>query len=146
MKPLATLADLQKGWRDLTDDEALEASTLIDRASAQLYTLLGRANIAVDPANELQMINLCTVTCNMVRRVLGGADNVSQISQTIGSTTASLSFSNPDGSLYLSKADKELLGLIGKNRYRTVQAHTWADECCCDWWWKTPCLSLAQCH
>jgi hypothetical protein len=145
MKPLATITDLQKGWRDLDDEESIAASTLIDRASAQLYTLFARHHMEVDASNEIQAINLTTVTCNMVRRVLDGAGNVSQMAQTIGSTTASLSFSNPDGSLYLSKADRELLGLTGKNRYRSIEAHTRFDECCCDWWC-TPCSSLATCR
>lgn len=146
MQPLATIADLQKGWRDLSDDEALAANTLLERASAQLYTLLNNHGIAVDVSNEIQAINLCTVTCNMVRRVLDiSAANVSQISQTIGSTTASMSFSNPDGSLYLTKADREMLGLVGKNRYRSIQAETWIDRHCCHDWWCTPC-NLAHVH
>lgn len=145
MQPLATIADLQKGWRNLSDDEAMAANTLLERASAQLYALLNSHGISVDTSDEIQAINLRTVACNMVKRVLDGNGNISQISQTIGSTTASLSFSNPDGSLYLSKSDREMLGIIGKNRYRSIQAETWADRCCCRDWWCTPC-NLVHVH
>ena len=129
METFATVEDLEAGWRNLSSDEEETAEILLQRATAYLTSLLRRAGIVIDLADEIQATNLETVTCNMVRRVMdapsGGA---SSITQGIGETNASVSFSNPDASLYLSKSDMLALGLAGKNKYRSIQAHTWADD------------------
>lgn len=124
----ANVEDLQKGWRTLKDDEVEQAETLLRRASAQLVALMERKGVAIDISDEVQVINLETVTCNMVRRVLDSIGGVQSVSQGIGATNASLTFANPDASIYLSKADRELLGLSGGSTYRSVSAHTWADD------------------
>lgn len=130
MEAFATVQDLEAGWRILGSEEQEAAEILLKRASAYLASLLRRDGIDIDVADEIQVMNLETVTCNMVRRVIdapiGGA---SSITQGIGETNASVSFSNPDASLYLSKSDMLALGLAGKNKYRSIQAHTWADDC-----------------
>lgn len=129
MEAFATVEDLEAGWRNLSSDEEETAEILLQRASAYLASLMCRGGIVIDVADEIQTMNLTTVTCNMVRRVMdapsGGA---SSITQGIGETNASVSFSNPDASLYLSKSDMLALGLAGKNKYRSIQAHTWADD------------------
>lgn len=129
MEAFATVEDLEAGWRNLSSDEEETAEILLQRASAYLTSLMRRDGIVIDVADEIQTMNLTTVTCNMVRRVMdapsGGA---SSITQGIGETNASVSFSNPDASLYLSKSDMLALGLAGKNKYRSIQAHTWADD------------------
>jgi hypothetical protein len=135
MESFATVESLAAGWRDLGDSEQDIAEVLLGRASAYLAGLLRRDGIAVDISDRIQVINLETVTCNMVRRVMDApTSGASSISQGIGSTNASVAFSNPDASLYLSKSDMLVLGLAGKSQYRSVQAHTWADDmssdCC----------------
>ena len=129
MEAFATVEELEAGWRNLSSDEEETAEILLQRATAYLTSLMRRAGIVIDLADEIQATNLETVTCNMVRRVMdapsGGA---SSITQGIGETNASVSFSNPDASLYLSKSDMLALGLAGKNKYRSIQAHTWADD------------------
>ena len=129
MEAFATVEELEAGWRNLSSDEEETAEILLQRATAYLTSLMRRAGIVIDMADEIQATNLETVTCNMVRRVMdapsGGA---SSITQGIGETNASVSFSNPDASLYLSKSDMLALGLAGKNKYRSIQAHTWADD------------------
>ena len=126
----ATVDDLQDGWRELEPEEAAIANTLLERASAKIAMLLKQHNIPIDTSDDLQMVNLTAVTCNMVKRVFLSAGNgVQSISQGIGSTNASMTFLNADESLYLTKSDRETLGLGGgMNKYRAVQAHTWADE------------------
>lgn len=135
MESFATVESLAAGWRDLTSDEQDIAEVLLGRASAYLAGLLRRDGIAVDISDRIQVINLETVTCNMVRRVMDAPDSgASSISQGIGSTNASVAFSNPDASLYLSKSDMLVLGLAGKSQYRPIHAHTWADDApgdCC---------------
>jgi hypothetical protein len=78
----------------------------------------------------------------MVRRSMssGDVDGISQMSQTIGSTTASVQWSNPSGAFYLSQLDKETLGLAGNNGragFATLSgAHNrrceWEDTCHCN--------------
>jgi hypothetical protein len=111
----ATVEDLQAGWRTLTEAEQGVASTLLLRATAQLYGLLANDGIAVDPEDELQALNLQTVTCNMVRRSMASAavDGLSSMQQSIGSTSASVQVYNPDGAFFLSKMDKDILGISG---------------------------------
>lgn len=129
MIAFATIDDLISGWRTLDDGELEQATTLIERASAQLLTLMQRAGIMVDVCDEIQKTNLCTVTCNMVRRVMDSLPGgVQSASQGIGAVNASFTFSNPDNSLYLTKSDREILGLVSKSRYRGAQAQTWRDE------------------
>ncbi len=126
----ATVDDLQNGWRELNADESAIAQTLIERASAKIYALLNSHHITINVSDEIQMVNLTAVTCNMVKRVFNAAgDGVQSISQGIGATNASLTFLNADESLYLTKSDRETLGLTGgMNAYRAVHAQTWADE------------------
>lgn len=127
---LATVDDLQSGWRELASDEVEIAETLLARASAKIVTLLNQHNIDIDTSDELQMLNLTTVTCNMVKRVFMAPGNgVQSVTQGIGSTNATLAFLNADESLYLTKSDRETLGLSGgMNKYRAVHARTWADD------------------
>lgn len=50
------------------------------------------------------------------------------MTQTIGSTSASISYSNADGAFYVSKHWMRVLGLLGSGAGRMIRAATWADE------------------
>ena len=118
MEAFATVDDLQAGWRTLKDAEQDVAETLLLRASAYLITKLTKRHVDIDPDDEVQALNLQTVTCNLVRRAMASAsaDGIAQVSQTIGSTNASVQIYNPDGAFYLSKQDADLLGITGAGR------------------------------
>ncbi len=120
----ATVSDLLEGWpgKTFTTSEATAASALLLRATAQLTALLNDAGIEIDDTDEVQAYNLLTVTCNMVRRAMssGDVDGVSSMQQTIGSTSTSVQWSNPSGSVYLSKTDKQILGISGGGKYRSI--------------------------
>lgn len=128
MEPYATVADLLAGWpgKELSGPESESAAVLLARASAQLSALLAGRGIAVDADDEVQSQNLKTVACNMVRRAMAtpGADGVASMSQGIGATTASVTWNNPDGAFYLSKLDRDILGLRGGSAYRAIHAQT----------------------
>lgn len=113
----ATVQDLLDGWpnKTLNQDEQTAADALLLRASAYLATRLQQKGIEVDAEDELQALNLKTVTVNMVRRSMssGDVDGLASVAQTIGSTTAQVSWNNPSGAFYLSALDKEILGLSG---------------------------------
>ena len=124
MEAYATVRDLQAGWKTLSDAEQGVATELLLRASAHLASLLASKGVDINPEDEVQALNLKTVTCNMVRRSMsgGGAEGLSSLSQTIGSTSASVSWSNPDGAFYLSKTDRESLGIAGRSAGRMIRA------------------------
>lgn len=113
----ATVSDLLAGWPNKTFSTAEEtaASALLLRATAYLTAKLQAKGIEIDDTDEIQVYNLMTVTCNMVRRSMssGDVDGVSSMQQTIGSTTASVQWSNPSGGFWLSAMDKEILGISG---------------------------------
>ncbi len=125
----ATVADLQAGWKTLSETEQDVATTLLLRATAQLMAMLANDGIEIDPDNELQAFNLTTVCCNMVRRSMASAavDGIAQLSQSVGSTSASVQIANPDGAFFLSRFDKEILGLTGGGD-RIGFVRPWADE------------------
>ena len=122
MEAFATVQDLKATGRTLdVSDEA--AGELLTRASAQLRTLLKRHGIAIDAEDETQSINLRTVTCSMVMRSIasGKSDGISNFAQSVGSTNVSVTYRDPDGSFYLSKSDKELLGISGRGGFRMLR-------------------------
>ncbi len=70
--------------------------------------------------------NAKAVCCGIVSRMMATpADlyGVSQYSQGTGSYSASMTYSNPTGDMYLSKTDRQRLGLWG-GRIRSIQAMT----------------------
>lgn len=103
----ATTADVEARWRPLSAEETATAETLLEDASLIVDTWVsdpdvGRAKIVV---------------CAMVKRALSGpagGDGVSAAQQTAGPFSQSLTFSNPMGNLYVTKADKRLLGVRGR--------------------------------
>lgn len=86
--------------------------------------------VVIDPADVDQATVLLAATCNMVRRAVTAfaGDGVGSLSQGIGSTTASINFSNPDGSLYLSASEREALGLYRRSEIYSI----WPSVFCSD--------------
>lgn len=86
--------------------------------------------VAVDGTDEDQAKVLVAATCNMVRRavVAFAGDGVGSLSQGIGSTTASVSFSNPDGSLYLSTSEREALGMYRRSEVYSIWPSAFFDD------------------
>ena len=123
MEAFATVEDLTAGGRTL-DVTAEAAGVLLERASACLWALLSRHGVEVDPEDEVQVTNLRAVCCNMVMRSLsaGSFEGLSSVAQTVGSTNVQVSYREPDGSFYLSRSDKELLGIGGRGGGRMLRA------------------------
>lgn len=106
----ATVSDLEAGWRELTEQEQSVAGVLLERAAVILDSF-----VTVDATDCHQMDVLNMVSCSMVQRAMiasdSGAFGVSQqtISADIYSQTQS--FANPTGDLYLTGAEKKMLGI-----------------------------------
>ena len=128
MQAFATVNDLELGWKTLTPGEQAVANELLLRATAILSAALAKAGVEVDPEDEVQATNLKTVTCSMVRRSMnaGFYEGLSSASQTIGSTTASIGVSNPDGALYVTRGEMRTLG-IGGGRVGWASTVEWSE-------------------
>lgn len=108
--PFATVDDLAAGWRPLTADEMLRATTLLERAS---QVILDEDRRGVLDGLTAPTSTHVRIVCDMVKRVLSvGADvqGVTQTGQTVGPFSLQATYSNPSGDLYLTKAERRQLG------------------------------------
>lgn len=120
MDAFATVGDLEARWRELDGGERERAEALLMDATALISSMRGFC--APEGDDELALANLTAVTCAVVRRAMdagGGAYGVSQQSQTAGSFSESVTYTNPAGDLYLTKAERQRLG-IGRLRVSFV--------------------------
>lgn len=110
MEAFADVSDLESRWRDLSADEEARASVLLGDASAMLAAL-----VVVDDSDDEQKELLKIVCCNMVQRAMAAVDNdlygVTQQSMTAVGFSQQLSYANPSGDMYITKAEKQMLGI-----------------------------------
>lgn len=120
--PFATVADLEARWRPLTAEEQARAEVLLADASAILRATCPTIDQRItDGTLDPELPEM--VTCNMVRRSMGSADvgdGVSTQQQSAGPFSTSLTFANPQGNLYASKAELKLLGCGARARAYTI--------------------------
>lgn len=106
----ATVADVMKLLPDLSVDGQQKAETLLDYAANILDRL-----VTVDPTDVQQAALLSQVSVNMVVRAVSasGFDSfgASNTSMTAGAYSQSWTFANPSGDLYLTKLERQLLGI-----------------------------------
>ena len=124
-EPFATIDDLEKRWRPLTTAERPRADTLLEDASAQLRVECRDldARLTITPPATVPDLDPAVprrVVCAMVKRaMLAPVDQgaVTAEQQTAGPFSQSLTFSNPNGDLYLTKAERKLLGCDGQKAF-----------------------------
>lgn len=128
MKVYATLQDFKQLFQTDLPDERVEA--FIKQASISLERQMLSKGLYINEGDELFMEDLKFIICSMVNRALMTVDEApySQISQTVGPYTESRSMANPDQRLYLTKAEKERLGLLAGKHF-TIRPHI--GSCCC---------------
>lgn len=110
----ATLDQLKSHWPALPASREVEATQKLHEASVEVRALypdidsrLGTGSLDADVPT--------LVVCRMVKRAMdsaaevGGYQGVESIQGTTGPYSQTLKFTNPDGAIYLSKADKNLL-------------------------------------
>lgn len=111
----ATVEDLEARWRTLDSDEEARSAVLLDDASVMLTE-----QVEVDPEDTQQAALLKIVCCNMVIRAMLASESdaygVSQIDYGMGPFSQAAHFANPNGDLYLTGQEKDLLD-IGTGRY-----------------------------
>lgn len=122
----ATIEDLEARYGEVDAELTDRAQALLDDAA----TILD-ARVVVDISDQQQRERLRLVSCSMVNRALQAAASdaygVSNASYTMGPFTQSATFANPSGDLYLTKGERDLLGIggsvIGSIRARVGWRH-----------------------
>lgn len=108
----ATVEDLEARFGTLTQAEQSIADVLLGDAAVYLESL-----VAVDPCDTNQANALMVVSCNMVHRAMQQAASsqfgVDQATATMGPFSQTAHYVNPGGGLYVSAAEKALLGADG---------------------------------
>lgn len=113
MAAFATPADVAAGWRPLSVGEDTRATALLDKASRAVRAEMPSVDARIG-AGTLDPALVADVVCDMVRRVLVtpvDQQPVSQMQQAAGSFSLGMTFSNPTGDMYLTKADRRKLGI-----------------------------------
>lgn len=116
MSAFATVTDYTSRY-GAVDDEA-QLTVLLEDASNFLKALYFE-EWGVEYMQSVHPIfddNACAVACAIVSRSLNvpaGMEGVSQASQGADCYSASFTFANPTGDIYISKSDKQRLGLGG---------------------------------
>lgn len=109
----ATVNDLEARWRPLSDAEKPRAEVLLDDAAALIDTACPSLADRIADGDESASRAALMVSCSIVKRaMISPVDQapMSQYQQTAGPFSQSGTFANPSGDLYLTKADKRLLG------------------------------------
>ena len=116
----ATVVDIQDRWRPLSPTETTRATVLLKDATVYIASLCEENEISLDPLSEDLTEKLRIVTSEVViRRMKVPMDQaaVTQFSQTTGPFSTQQTYSNPEGGFYLTKAERQLLG-VKKARQR----------------------------
>lgn len=111
MAAFAEVGDLESRWRPLTPVEAGRASVLLGDASVMLRAQF-RSIDAKITAGTMDAALPLLVVCDMVKRALiAPVDDPAAVTrqQTAGPFSQSVTYSNPSGDLYISKADRRQL-------------------------------------
>lgn len=118
MTPWATFSDLKTRYPSVTDDMESRATALLSDATALIDSELDATGISYSDPGDVFKANLVSTCCAMVIRALPsnasvGYTPITQTSQTAGPFSESMTFANPSGDLYLTKAEREKIGLSG---------------------------------
>lgn len=106
----AEATDLElRMMRPVPENELAAVEALLDDASAMLTSLAG------PPEGEERAELYKATVCNMVKRVMASSDaglfGVTQSTMTAGPYSQSQTYSNPAGDMYLTSAEKRMLGI-----------------------------------
>lgn len=113
MYEYATTADLEARWRPLTPAEQTTAGVLLDDASSQIRTEIPGIDAKLDANDDLRR-NATRVVCAMVRRAMDAPEDagfgIATVQESTGPFSRSFNYANPTGDLYLTKAERRMLG------------------------------------
>lgn len=114
METFATINDLQDRWKLLEPDQITKASVRIFDASAMITRMLSKSGVKITK-DEVQVANLRYVTCAVVQRSLASENAVpyTQMTESVGDYSNSYTLPGANGDMYLTSAEKKMLGIGG---------------------------------
>lgn len=119
--PFATVDDLQKFWRTLTDEKETERATYLLELSSDILRQLamngGKSLEGMLVTGKILNNTLKTIVMESVKRALLTPQNqppVNQMSQTAGPYSESFVFSNPAGDIWFKDKELKMLKLKGQ--------------------------------
>lgn len=123
MADYATLADLKAHWPALPASREAEAQQKLTEASIEVRALFPDIDGRMT-AGALAWEVPRLVVCRMVKRAMDlpseSMAGVDSATHQTGPFTQTLNFTNPDGNIYLSKADRRLLTEVRTRRAFTI--------------------------
>lgn len=112
MAAFATATELESRWRTLSTDEKARATVLLGDASVWLRAWFPDLDDRI-ASGELDADAAKMVACAMVKRAMLDSDGMSseETQQTAGpfSVSNQRAFSNPEGNLYITTLERNLL-------------------------------------
>lgn len=123
--PFATVDDLESRWRPMGAGERERAGALLMDASVKIAAAMSRRGLPLEnPEDEYLGQSLLSVCCSMVARAMQVPDGmlgVTSHSQGAIGMTESFSYANPGGDLYMTRAEREQLGISGRSRIGSIR-------------------------
>lgn len=116
----ASYDDVVLRYPDIADQYEERINALLDDAAAVIDMEMAEAGVVVDAEDETQAQNLRSVSCSMVARAAstnGSVYGVSSLTQMAGPIQQSVSYSNPNGDMYMTAGERRRLGIatgVGK--------------------------------
>ncbi len=106
----ATVEDLEARWRRMSETEMTRAAALLEDATDLIKTIAPKWE-------TIEVSILKRVACQVVKRAMLASDlgEVSSLQEQTGPFMTQVSYSNPQGDLYLTRLEKIQLGLL-KNK------------------------------
>lgn len=125
MPAFATVENVEERWRTLSADEKTRAGVLLDDASAMIRASAPGIDKRISDGDLDAGVPLLVV-CAMVKRAMLAAEapGVKTTQETAGPFSQSFTYANPMGDLYLTAAEKKLLG-VGAQVGFTVPMSDW---------------------
>lgn len=132
----ATIDDLEARWRTLSAGERTRAEVLLEDAAVRLDALCAPS----EPPTAQELSARKIVSCEMVKRAMASPSGIEGVGVTSLQTGAgpfqqTQQFSNPTGDLYVTKADRLLLGCGAQVAFTVPMT---AGTVLAPDWWVTP--------
>ena len=132
MGAFATVSDYEARQGSLSEADRTRCEALLEDASAAMRSRFRAFHGAayaegVNPSFDDNAKAVCVSIVSRSLSVPAALAGVTQYSQTTGPYSASATYSNPTGEVYIGKGDLKKLGLVG-TRTRSIDALTWKER------------------
>lgn len=112
IEPFATADDYEARYGIVEEADRSRLKPMLLDATTYIIARIGY--VPTHGEDEIFDNNAKAVCLSMVHRAFGRkTQGITQMSQTGGSYQKTLTYSNPDGDVYLTKQERELLGIDG---------------------------------